>query len=125
MANALNSAENKLFADLTKSELANKFVSLSEQIEALKKALKLAETEADQIEGILLPQIGLKYQPKGAEFILMPKVSKGRKSTSYATVVSDAPKVCKFTTSQEAIFADLVTSQTKIGEDKTSIQIVK
>lgn len=125
MANALNSAENKLFADLTKSELANKYVILSEQIEALKKALKLAETEADQIEQILLPQIGLKYQPKGADFILMPKVSKGRKSTSYATVVSDAPKVCKFTPNQEATFADLVASQTKIGEDKQSIQIVK
>lgn len=125
MANALNSAENKLFADLTKSDLANKFVSLSDQIADLKKALKKAETEADQIEAILLPQIGLKYQPKGAEFILMPKVSKGRQTVSYATVVKDAPKTCKFSASQEAIFADLVTSQTKIGEDKNSIQIVK
>lgn len=125
MANSMNSADGKLFAELTKAELATKFVALSEQIESLKKALKVAETEADQIEGILLPQIGLKYQPKGAEFILMPKVSKGRKSTSYATVVNDAPKVCKFTASQEASFADLVASQTKIGEDKQTIQIIK
>lgn len=125
MANALLSADQKLFSEMTKSELATKFVALSDQIESLKKALKLAETEADQIEQILLPQIGLKYQPKGSEFILMPKVSKGRKTTLYKSVVDDAPKVCKFTTSQEAIFADLVTSQTKIGEDKKSIQIIK
>lgn len=125
MANALNSAESKLFSEMTKAELATKFVALSDQIEALKKALKLAETEADQIEAILLPQIGLKYQPKGNDFILMPKTTKGRKTTSYATVVTEAPKVCKFNASQEATFADLVASQTKIGEDKISIQIVK
>ena len=125
MANSMNSADGKLFAELTKAELATKFVALSGQIESLKKALKLAEAEVDQIEGILLPQIGLKYQPKGADFILMPKSTKGRKTTLYKTVVDDAPKVCKFTASQEASFADLVTSQTKIGEDKTSIQIIK
>jgi len=121
----LNSADFKALAELTKADLANEFVSNANEISILKATLKKLEERNTQIEEILLPQIGLKYQPKGAEFILMPKVSKGRKSTSYASVVEDTPKVCNLKADQISLLNDLLTSHTKIGEDKTTIQIVK
>lgn len=117
--------DQKLFAELTKAELANTFVSNAEKIAFFKAELKKLETENSNIEAILLPQIGLKYQPKGANFILMPKETKGRKSTSYAKVVEKAPEACKFTEKQIASFKDLITTHTNFGENKTSIEIKK
>ena len=125
MANVLLSADFKALAELTKAELATEFVSNFAQIAELKASLKKLEERNSKIEESLLPQIGLKYQPKGAEFILMPKVSKGRKSTSYASVVEETPKVCNLKPDQITLLNDLLTSYTKIGEDKTSIQIIK
>ena len=118
-------AENKLFAELTKAELANAFVSNAEKIAFFKAELKKLETENSNLEAILLPQIGLKYQPKGAKFILMPKQTKGRKSTSYAKVVDEAPNVCKFTNKQITTFKDLISTHTNFAENKTSIEIKK
>jgi len=118
-------SDQKLFAGFSKAEMAADFVNKSNRIEELKLELKKLSLEVEAIEEILLPQIGLKYQPKGAEFILMPKISKGRKSTSYAKVVELAPETCSFNAKQVAILKDLVASQTKVGEDTKSIQIIQ
>jgi hypothetical protein len=80
-------AEEKMIAELSKAELAFDYVNKSNRIEFLKLELKKLNLEIQAIEEILLPKIGLKYQPKGQDFILMPKTTKGRKSTSYAKVV--------------------------------------
>jgi hypothetical protein len=125
MANALISADFKTLAELSKADLATEFVANSTQISKLKATLKKLEERNSLLEESLLPQIGLKYQPKGADFILMPKVTKGRKSTSYANVVEDAPKACNLKPDQITLLNDLLASHTKIGEDKTSIQIIK
>jgi Cu/Ag efflux protein CusF len=118
-------ADQKLFAELSKVELAISFVQNNEKIENLKLELKKLELENENIENLLLPQIGLKYQPKNENFILMPKITNGRKSTSYATVVNELPKVCNLNKIQLAKFTDLLTKQTKIGENKKTIQIIK
>jgi hypothetical protein len=125
MANALISADFKALAELSKADLANEFVSNATQIADLKATLKKLEDRNTKIEESLLPQIGLKYQPKGADFILMPKVTKGKKTASYASVVEQTPKACNLKPDQITLLNDLLTSHTKIGEDKTSIQIVK
>jgi hypothetical protein len=117
--------DEKLFAGFSKAEMATDFVNKSKRIEQLKLELKKLSLEVESIEEILLSQIGLKYQPKGAEFILMPKKTKGRKSTSYAKVVELVPEACSFNAKQITIFKNLVASQTKIGEDTKSIQIIQ
>lgn len=118
-------AESKFLAELTKAEMAASFVEKTEKIKALKFELKKLETEASAMEEILLPQIGVKYQPKGANFILMPKITNGRKSTAYAKVVEEAPKICRLSDKQTTLLKELVESQTNYGEDKKTIQIVK
>jgi len=125
MANALKTADFKALVEMSKAELAIEFVSNAEKIATLKANLKKLEERNSQIEAILLPQIGLKYQPKDTDFILMPKLVKGRKSTSYASIVKDAPKACKLSDTQKAVFADLVSENTKFGEDKKTIQIIE
>ena len=118
-------AELKLVSEMKKNELAFEFVENSEKIEKLKKALKELETRNSEIEAVLVGQISPKYQPTGAKFVLLPKVSKGRKSTSYASVVDETPKACNLDNKQIALLSDLLASHTKIGEDKVSIQIAK
>jgi hypothetical protein len=117
--------EEKMIAELSKAELAISYVNKSNRIEKLKAELKKLNIQVDSIEEILLPQIGLKYQPKGQDFILMPKTTKGRKSTSYAKVVELTPEACSLNAKQQALLKDLLASQTNIGEDKKSIQIIK
>jgi hypothetical protein len=117
--------DEKLFAGFSKAEMATDFVNKSNRIAELKLELKKLSLEVEAIEEILLPQIGLKYQPKGAEFILMPKKTKGRKSTSYAKVVELVPEACSLNAKQQLLLKDLVASQTKVGEDTKSIQIIQ
>lgn len=124
MQNSENSAENQLLIELSKAEMAILFRSNSIEINEIKAKLKKLETDNVKLESILLPQIETQYKPKGHGFILQRKVSKARKSVSYATVVKEAPKLCKFTVNQIAIFKQLEIDQTNFGIDKPKLEVI-
>lgn len=124
----LVSADEKMASELNLSKLAEKalsYVQKRERIENIARELKILMVEVQILESELLPQIGKQYKPKNLDFILQPKIFKGRKTTLYANVVKVAPKSCNFTTKQLEVFNELITDNTKIGENKKTIQIIK
>lgn len=124
MKNSQNSAENQLLTELSKAEMAILFHSNSIEIKEMKAKLKKLEAENLKLESILLPQIQTQYKPKGQNFILRRDIAKGKNSVGYANVVKEAPKLCKLTTNQIAIFKDLITKHSKMAKDKPKLEVI-
>ena len=119
------SAEFKLVSEMKKNELAFEFVENSENIAKLKESLKILEKRNEEIESLLVGQISPKYQPTGAKFILLPKVSKGRAVPSYKTVCEVVPEKFKFNETQKAVLKELISENTPTPKDTKKIEIVK
>lgn len=117
------SAELKLVSELTKAEKAIEFVNNANKIAELKKALKQLEARNEEIETILIPEIGLKYQPKGSEFVLTVKTSLGRSVPSYKDVVERIQKVFNFSEKDKNIVNIIIEESKGTPKDKQSIVI--
>jgi predicted DNA-binding transcriptional regulator len=123
-----DSADEKMTNEIHLSKLGEKaltYVQKMERIQEIEKELKVLKLDTTKLEAELIPQIGMQYKPKNLDFILQPKISKGRKTTLYANVVKLALKTCKFTPKQIEIFNQLVKDNTKMPVDKKTIQIIK
>lgn len=119
------SSELKLVSEMSKKELGLEFYSNSKEILEYKEKIKFLEKRNSEIEVSLLPQIGLKYQPKDTTFMLIPKVVKGKAVPSYKKVVELVPEKFDFSNKEKTLLKKLVGENTPTPKDSTKIQIVE
>jgi hypothetical protein len=108
MANALLSAELKLVTELSKPEQAIEFVKNSKEIAKLKESLKFLETRNEQLEKVLIPEIGLKYQPMNQNFVLTVKTKETNPIPSYKDILEKVQDVFSFSEKDRAKVDSLI-----------------
>jgi hypothetical protein len=96
MENLLVSADFKTLVELTKAQQAKEFVENSQKISKLKEVLKIYEERNETLEKALIPEIGLKYQPQGENFVLTVKTKEGTVIPSYKDILNTVQDVFKF-----------------------------